>query len=98
MAKTIALSVLKFAALTVWIGFVAMYAENLFRPSVFDQLNMVEECRRKATQQNNIDYAGGDYFFRDGGQKTVVVTALDPKQRSTLCAFNFQKEFLYLLR
>lgn len=98
MAKTIALSVLKFAALTVWIGFVAMYAENLFRPSVFDQLSMVEECRRKATQKYKVDYAGGDYFFRDEGSRIVLVTAPDLNQRSTLCAFNSQNEFLYLMR
>ncbi len=98
MAKTIVLSVIKLVALTAWVVLVAMSAENLLRPGVFDQLSMVEECRRKATQKNNVDYVGGDYFFRDEGNRMVLVTALDLKQPSTLCAFNSQNEFLYLLR
>jgi hypothetical protein len=97
MAKTITLSVLKFAALTAWIGFVAMYAENLFRPSVFDQSNMVEECRRRATHEYKVDYAGGDYFFRDEGHRVVLITATDPKDRSRLCLFNSQNIFYSLM-
>lgn len=97
MAKTIVLSVAKLAVLTAWIVFVAMYAENMLRPNVFDQSNMVEECRRKATQQYKVDYAGGDYYFRDEGHRIVLITATDPKERYRLCVFNHQNSFHSLM-
>ncbi len=67
-ALRVLISVMKFSALTIWIGFVALSAENFFRPGVRDQQQMVMACQMAAREKFGVDLdAWNDHYYRDQG-------------------------------
>jgi len=91
----IAIALVKFAALTFWIGVVAMWAENLFRASVWEELRMVEKCQVEANKKYQDDLSGwSDHYFRDGGYKEVLLIPRDRNKLIRECMFKHDQTFM----
>jgi hypothetical protein len=94
MPKRIAIALGKFAALTLWIGFVALSVENLFRTSTWDERNMVEKCQMEANKRYQDDLNGwAVHYFRGTGYKHVMLVPRDQRQKSRYCLFRHDLTF-----
>lgn len=95
MPMRIAIALVKFAALTVWIGFVAMWAENIFRMSASEQFRMVEECKYQAGKKYQDDVSGwSEHYVSDAGFKEVAVNPRDKFETTRMCMFKHDQTFM----
>lgn len=97
MIKTVAVTLLKLAALTAWIAFVSLFARNLTEKTALDEHLMVDECKREVERRFNIR-AGtwSEHYYGGGSRKDVLLVSASPNEKLRVCQFNNDKTLLFV--